>query len=288
MIELAKTSDGLSFCVPEYPFELDKLKIGEFIYFKKHLGMTNYMANFKSWLKRPAVVLVLVLSGNTVVGWSMNEKWNSPSTDGKPVYVLRAIEISPQFARKGLGKNIFYLISSVLTGHIITKPVNKAAKIFFESLYFAEPSSGSTVHLSDHPGYFILEDGKKELLSCEGISLFGENIRSCRLKIFPKGIVPGGIREYVGPSESKGLSSLDNEVTVEKKTDISDSCNDGSKADQGPIVFDGKYIGEQKMMSPCKCGHYVVYKYQVAGKKKGIAFICAECNTARYFLPLKS
>ncbi|MEZ5336559.1 MAG: GNAT family N-acetyltransferase [Methanolobus sp.] len=178
MFELGKTEEGVAFYKLEHDFELDKLKIGEFSYFRKYLGMSDYLANFRSWLKRPTVALVLAISGNTVVGWAMNEKWSSASSDGRPVYVLRGIEISPQLARKGMGRKMFYLISRVLVGHIITKPVNKTAKLFFESMDFAEPDSISPVNLMDHPGYLIFEEEKKDTLTIDGIHLLDENINS--------------------------------------------------------------------------------------------------------------
>ncbi|WMW23165.1 hypothetical protein RE476_04870 [Methanolobus mangrovi] len=289
MFELARTDDGISFCKLEHAFELDKLKIGEFSYFRKYLGMADYFSNFNSWLKRPTVALVLAISGNTVVGWAMNEKWSSPSTDGRPVYVLRGIEISPQLARRGVGKNMFFLIANVLLGHVITKPVNKNAKLFFESLNFVEPSSSSPVNLGDYPGYLILDEGKKELLSFEDISVFESNIMSCKAKIFPKEICLETAKNDVNTAEANDCAVLETVIVADSQTAPLTPSEDENVADsQDPIVFDGKFVGEQKMMSPCKCGHYLVYKYQVTGKRKGTAFICASCNVERYFLPLKN
>ena len=289
MFELARTDDGISFCKLEHAFELDKLKIGEFSYFRKYLGMADYFSNFNSWLKRPTVALVLAISNNTVVGWAMNEKWSSPSTDGRPVYVLRGIEISPQLARRGVGKNMFFLIANVLLGHVITKPVNKNAKLFFESLNFVEPSSSSPVNLGDYPGYLILDEGKKEFLSFEDISVFENNIRSCKAKIFPKEICLETVINSVDTAASNDCATLEDTNIVDSVAVPLTPSDDKNVADsQDPIVFDGKFIGEQKMMSPCKCGNHLVYKYQVTGKRKGTAFICASCNVERYFLPLKN
>lgn len=291
MFELARTDDGISFYKLEHAFELDKLKIGEFSYFRKYLGMADYFANFQSWLKRPTVALVLAISGNTVVGWSMNEKWSSPSRDGRPVYVLRGIEISPQLARRGMGKNMFFLISNVLLGHVITKPVNKTAKLFFESLGFIDPSGNSLLNLSDHPGYLILKEDKKEALSYDGISLLDENIMSCKLKLFPKEICLEAAKKEADPLAAAVRCTLieDNAVTTENEVNILLGSDDKGIFDsQESFIFDGKFIGEQKMMSPCKCGHCLVHKYQVTSKNKGTAFICASCNAQRYFLPLKS
>ncbi|WP_407356214.1 GNAT family N-acetyltransferase [Methanolobus sp. WCC5] len=287
MFELAKTDDGIAFCKLEHAFELDRLKIGEFSYFRKYLGMADYLSNFRSWLKRPNVALVLAISGNTVVGWSMNERWSSPSSDGKSVYVLRGIEVSPHLARKGVGKNMFFLISDILMGHIITKPVNRTAKLFFESLGFAEPGAVSPVNLIDHPGYLILEEQKKVSLSYEGVSLLDENIRSCKIKMFPKEMSLEAAKKdacKVLPDE-KAAGGEEGPATA-IPDDVLPRFTDKRAADlKEPVTFDGKFIGDQKMMSPCKCGHFLVHKYQVTGKRKGTAFICASCNSERYFLP---
>ncbi len=88
MIELAYYDNGLRFSKLEYPYELDKLKIGKFEYFNKHLGMSDYMGNFSSWLKRPSVTLIVGINDITIVGWGMKKveaEWKSWG----PIYVLR-------------------------------------------------------------------------------------------------------------------------------------------------------------------------------------------------------
>jgi hypothetical protein len=281
MFELGISDDSITFYKLEHAFELDKLTIGEFTYFRKYLGMSDYLSNFQSWLKRPAVVLVVAVKDNTVLGWSMNEKWSSPASDGRPVYVLRGIEVSPKLARMGMGKKIFCFISGILVGHIITKPVNKIAKLFFESLDFVESTYNSPVDLSNYPGYLILEEGRKQSVVCEGITAYEDNVKACRLKLFPKETVS---------------SSL---INVKKEPEVSDSAEDSEHVTTqvpddkipmdavSPVDFDGKFLGEQKMMSPCKCGNFLVNKYMVTGKRSGTAFICTNCSIERYFLPMK-
>ncbi|MDK2826222.1 hypothetical protein SAMN04488589_1896 [Methanolobus vulcani] len=282
MFELGKSEDGITFYKLEHAFELDKLTIGEFTYFRKYLGMSDYLSNFQSWLKRPTVVLVVAVKDSTVVGWSMNEKWSTPASDGRPTFVLRGIEVSPKLARTGMGKKIFCFISGILVGHIITKPVNKIAKLFFESLDFAGSTYKSPVDLGNYPGYLILEESRKKLVACEGIIPYEENVKACRLKLFPKEAVSDSL------------------ITMKKEADVSDSSNEVSEHvsthvpgenppedSQGPVDFEGKFLGEQKMMSPCKCGNYLVNKYMLSGKRSGTAFICANCSVERYFLPMK-
>lgn len=278
MIELARSKDGLSFHILEHSFELDKLKVGNFSYFQKHLGMTDYMANFSSWLKRPAVVLLLAISDKTIVGWCMNERWKPPSRDGRPVHVLRAIEVSPDISRKGYGKSIFCLVSSFIPGHIITKPVNANAKDFFRSLGFVSPDSNSSVSLMDYPGHVLLEEENKLFDFGGDMELLTNGFELGRNKMFPG--------ESFKKFPSYDLASCD---SGEGANDVGDAC-EKSVADQDSVpelVIDGEFQGEQKMMSPCKCGHYRAAKYLVNGGRHGTAYVCLSCKEERYFLPLK-
>jgi len=280
MFELGNSDDGITFYKLEHAFELDKLTIGEFTYFRKYLGMADYLSNFQSWLKRPTVVLVVAVMGKTVVGWSMNEKWSSPSGDGRPAYVLRGIEVSPKLARQGMGKKMFCLISGVLVGHIITKPVNKAAKLFFESLDFIEPTYKSPVDLRNYPGYLILEESRKQVVSCDGITACEDNVKACRIKLFPMEVASHPSVEVKKETELSDTSGIPVHETTQVILNIPEDL-------PSPVDFEGKLLGEQKMMSPCRCGNFRVNKYLVTGKRNGTAFICADCNVERYFLPMK-
>ncbi|ETA66725.1 MAG: hypothetical protein PWQ51_452 [Methanolobus sp.] len=284
MFELGKSEDGIAFYKLEHAFELDKFTIGEFTYFRKYLGMSDYLSNFQSWLKRPTVVLVVAVKDNTVLGWSMNEKWSSPAKDSRPTYVLRGIEVSPKLARTGMGKKIFCFISGILVGHIITKPVNKIAKLFFESLDFVEPTHNSPVDLGNYPGYLILEESRKHVVACEGIIPYEDNVKACRHKLFPKEAVSDSLINM-----KKEPEASDSDSPVEGSGHVTTSVP-GDKPPEdisSPVDFEGKFLGEQKMMSPCKCGNFLVNKYMVTGKRSGTAFICTNCNVERYFLPMK-
>jgi len=279
MIELARTKDGLSFHVLEHSFELEKLKVGNFSYFQKHLGMTNYMANFKSWLKRPSVILLVAMSGKTIVGWCMNEKWTPPSQDGRPVHVLRAIEVSDDISRKGYGKIIFNLVSRFIPGHIITKPVNNNAKEFFKSLGFVSPDSNSAVSLMDYPGYALLEESDKPVDFSDDVNILNEGFENGYKKIFPGEYLPEAVVSEV-------MSDSDEASTANK----SDACDKSVEEGQEPIsgsLIDGQLKGKQKMMSPCKCGAYQTAKYLISDNREGTAYICLSCKEERYFLPLK-
>jgi hypothetical protein len=284
MFELGKSEDGITFYKLEHAFELDKLTIGEFTYFRKYLGMSDYLSNFQSWLKRPTVVLVVAVRDNTVLGWTMNEKWSTPAKDGRPTYVLRGIEVSPRLARTGMGKKIFGFISGILVGHIITKPVNKVAKLFFESLNFVEPTYSSPLNLGNYPGYLILEESRKTVVTCKGIIPDVESVKACRQKLFPKEAVSDSLIYAKKESEESYSDSA-----VGSPEHVTTHVPDEMLPEDipSPVDFEGKFLGEQKMMSPCKCGNFLVNKYMVTGKRSGTAFICSSCSVERYFLPMK-
>lgn len=302
MIEIARNSDGVRFCLLEHPFELDKLGIGEFTYFKKYLGMSDYMANFKSWLKRPTVYLVVAVLNNSIVGWSMNESWSKPSSDGRPVFVLRAIEISPQLSSKGLGRTLFTLISRILPGHIITKPVNANAKKFFLSLSFSLPAKNCPIGLADHPGYLVLDENVKSGISLDKMGVVQDGTESCRMKMFPKenpaarkesrpvtsNIKDGDVTK-ISEAPFSGLKGIEGNEDFSKGEDR--NLNEGSSgADtSSPVQEDarGDFIGNQKMLSSCECGENMAGKFLQSGQRTGTAFICTSCGKERYFLPLR-
>jgi hypothetical protein len=297
MIEIAKNNEGMRFCVLEHPIELDKLEIGEFTYFKKYLGMSDYMANFKSWLKRPTVYLIVAIFNNSIVGWSMNEIWSKPSTDGRPVFVLRAIEISPELSRKGLGRTLFILVSRILPGHIITKPVNTDAKKFFGSLDFSQPARNCPVDLADHPGYLVLNENAKFGLSMDSRGMVQDRSIACKIKMFPKEapVVQKDSRLPVTPNAKRGGEDMDiglSGTEVNSKSGIGDcSINEFAPATESyPCLKENvirELIGKQKMLSSCECGNSMAGKFLQGGKRPGTAFICESCGKERYFLPLK-
>jgi len=185
MNKLARYQDKIVYYRLERPYELDKLEFDEFTYFRKYLGMTDYVGNFKSWLRRQNVLLIIAVSQGKVSGWVMNERWNQPSSDGMPVTVLRAVEVSPRITRGGIGRTLFNLSSQVLMGHIITKPVNEAAKKFFTSLNFTFPDKNSPINLSNHPGYLVLPDElKNKNVISTGVTVFEDAIFKSKNLLF--------------------------------------------------------------------------------------------------------
>lgn len=302
MIELACYDGGLRFSKLEYPYELDKLKIGKFEYFNKHLGMSDYMGNFSSWLKRQSVTLIVGIDDATIVGWVMTERWKQNAKDGRPIYVLRAIEVSPTIARKGIGKVLFLLSFKACFGHMLTKPVNSIAKAFFLSLGFQEPGKNCPVDLSSYPGYLFLPEGydlntipdelklsKGGISECQkDISLkdmlrpeFSSSSVQDAVAVSTKETVP--VRENVRHNAAKTVPKTENEAQYVPSA-VSTSTPAIQCIPDPAISKDREFLKEHKMMSPCSCGEYMTHKYAVSGKVPGFLFVCTACGKERYFL----
>ncbi len=296
MIELARHQNGITYYKLDNPYELDKLKFGEFIYFKKYLGMSDYVGNFKSWLKRSNVLIIVAVSQNKVVGWVMNERWSEPSIDGKPVFALRAVEVSPDVTKSGIGRGLFNLTSMAVYGHIITKPVNEIAKSFFWSMKFVSPDQSSPINLSNHPGYMVLKyDISRRLGVVDGLTIHEDAVFKCKSLLFPSDMVElikeeAARKKLAEKSESDvgNVASEDNKVM---KATNATSSSPKSQSDQSSAVSEdsaiGKFMAMQKMMTPCTCGEFKAKKYQVSNDREGIAIVCAGCGRERYFLPHK-
>ncbi|ADI73621.1 hypothetical protein Metev_0720 [Methanohalobium evestigatum Z-7303] len=257
MIDLAKSNNGMVYCILEYPSELDKLNIGHFTYFKKHLGMSDYSKNFKSWINRQNVVFITTLLKNTVVGWTMAEKWSHTSTNSKPVYVLRGIEISSSKKGNGYGKILLDILSLVLPGHIITKPVNNSAKNFFLSLNFKYPEENSPINLANHPGYLILPHEDKNNLYNENVDFLMDTITKCRDKFYSKIL-------------TRNLENC-SEKLIQSEFSMYSQNQD--------------YSESRKLMSPCICGEFSAKECISSDGKDGVSIICSNCGRERYFLP---
>jgi hypothetical protein len=302
MIELACYDDGLRISKLEYPYELDKLKIGRFDYFNKHLGMSDYIGNFSSWLKRQSVTLIVGIDDVTIVGWVMTERWKQNAKDRRSVYVLRAIEVSPSIARKGIGRALFLLSFKACPGHMLTKPVNSIAKAFFLSLGFQEPGKTCPVDLSSYPGYLFLPEGyefqnipyelkvsKGGILECQKDISIKDVFRPAftSVSIQDAGVVPATETKLVrdtaryNKSKAEPKAEVDGHY-VQPPTPTSIPVSQG--APDPTVSKSREFLKEHKMMSPCSCGEYMTHKYAVSGNFPGFLFVCTACGKERYFL----
>ncbi len=302
MIELAHYAGGLRFSQLEYSYELDKLKIGRFDYFNTHLGMNDYMGNFRSWLKRQSVNLIVGIDGVTIVGWVMTERWNQKAKDGRSVYALRAIEVSPSIARTGIGKTLFVLSFKTCSGHILTKPVNSVARAFFLSQGFQEPGRNCPVDLSNYPGYlflpgtYTLQSIPHELIMSKGGIVECQKETSVKDIFRPDFISIAVQHAEVMPARDDSLIrsiGMDNIIKAEVKTGKDDNCAGYSTLSSLSVIMDAedqatyksrKFLKDHRMMTSCCCGEYTTHKYTVSGSSSGFLFICTSCGKERYFL----
>lgn len=306
MIELACYDCGLRFVKLEYPAELEKLKIGKFEYFNKHLGMNDYKGNFSSWLRRPSVNLIAAIDNITIVGWVMTEKWKQNGKDSRSVYVLRAIEVSPAIARKGIGRVLFFLSFKICSGHMLTKPVNSIAKSFFQSMGFKEPDRNCPIDLSNYPGYLFLPEGYNLKNIPHGLKIntkknSGYMMDISRKEIFDRydPVSVGDPDVVMSVSDSASIKEtveenaltdiIKNELQVELENysvnsplQITNSVSPNN-ADTTPAQGI-EFLKEHKMMSQCSCGEYMTHKYAVSGNSPGFLFVCVSCRKERYFL----
>lgn len=305
MIDLACYDGGIRFFKLRYPHELDKLKIGSFDYFNTHLGMSDYMGNFSSWLKRQSVTLIVGIDDVTVVGWVMTERWNQNAKDGRSVHVLRGIEVSPSISRKGIGKALFLLSFKACSGHMLTKPVNPIAKAFFMSLGFQEPAKNCPVDLSSYPGYLFLPECPELKSIPAGLKInkggILENQKVISIKdVFKPAFASVSVQDLEVMTAKESTVVID---TVEHEllkagslTEADVHFVESSSSGCSPIIQSApdtiasnnrEFLREHEMMSPCSCGEYMTHKYAVSGSSPGFLFVCAACGIERYFLKNK-
>ncbi len=161
MKELLSRED-ISYYKLESPREVDKIDIpeeeGGFDFFHG-LGIIGYDQAFKMWLRKfPRPVLIIAVQRNTVVGWVYVEEWNEVAYDLMPVYVLRAIEIHPDFRRMHIGCTLLMLVLKETNGYVIAKPLTSEGESFFKEAGFKSADDFRKVPLdiSKQPKYLIL------------------------------------------------------------------------------------------------------------------------------------
>jgi GNAT superfamily N-acetyltransferase len=153
----------------EIASEVDKIDIPEedegFDFFHG-LGIVGYDKAFKMWLRKfPRPILIVALRDRKVIGWTFIEDWGQSSTEGLPVYVLRAIEVLPEERRKKIGRTLVTLAILETTGYLITKPLTPEAERFFKSIGFMsrEEFTKPPIDLTKSPNYLIFPIYKRDV-----------------------------------------------------------------------------------------------------------------------------
>lgn len=148
----------------EEPADIDRVQIHSeetdptgFEFFRG-LGIVGYASTFKAWLRHfPRPIFLGALRDREVVAWVFVEEHRAHARDGNPLHVLRAIETLPDLRGKRLGYRLLLLVLSQVTGYLLTKPLTKEARSFFERAGFEALEEGrSAVEPRDFPGYMSM------------------------------------------------------------------------------------------------------------------------------------
>lgn len=169
MRELAREG-GFTYVKFEEPADIDRVQVlgaetdPRGFEFFRGLGIVGYAATFKAWLGHfPRPVFLAALREREVVSWVFLEEQGEHAKDGNPLYVLRAIETLPELRGKRLGYRLLLLALSQVTGHVVTKPLTKEARLFFLRAGFEEfaEDGRDTLEPRKFPGYVAMSPHRR-------------------------------------------------------------------------------------------------------------------------------
>jgi GNAT superfamily N-acetyltransferase len=162
MITLATSSDGKQqYVVFERSRSVQNLSMRELGYFKRALGMSDYVASFRSWINRPGPVLIGCVSETQLLGWGMFEQWERNDRDRTPIFLLRTIEVGTRYRGQGMGRHLMELVLRLAPGHVIVHPLSAPAQQFFEHLGFIQAPEVLREEMRDRYGYSLLPSSAK-------------------------------------------------------------------------------------------------------------------------------
>jgi GNAT superfamily N-acetyltransferase len=156
--------------------------------FFRGLGIVGYARTFKAWLGHfPRPLFLAVLREREVVSWSFTEEHGDRGRDGNPLFILRAIETTPELRGKRLGYRLLLLVLSQVAGHVLTKPLTKEARAFFLRAGFEDLTEDgrSAVEPRKFPGYVAMTPHRRR----EAVAKLAEYFPSS------PGVAGGGSRE---------------------------------------------------------------------------------------------
>ena len=129
----------------EEPEDVDRVQIrsvetdADGFEFFRGLGIVGYAQTFRTWLRHfPRPLFLAALRDREVVSWAFLEHSADPARDGSPVHLLRAIETLPELRGRRIGYRLLLLAFAQVPGYLLTKPLTKEARTFFERAGFSE------------------------------------------------------------------------------------------------------------------------------------------------------
>ncbi len=270
MLLLASNNGGnQKYVLFEQPKEVQYLSLEGLGYFKRTLGMGDYLEGFQSWISNQRSLLFGCVEGNALVGWCMFEQWEKGDRDGTPIYVLRTIEVRTMDRRKKIGLNLVALLALVAPGHIVTRPLSANAKAFFEGVGFISPPEDAHIDFHDKYGYLLLPSVVKRSLfsnpTDKELILEQGNIDRCS----------GSLRTHVLRDEISRVSGF---AQAFKATLA--MPNKEPEAEKIFIKTDTSKIA-------CACGSKIITFYTIPnGKQEHISVECDRCGEVWLTVPI--
>jgi hypothetical protein len=164
-LKLLAKHANLTFTQLENPADIDKHKLKDFEFFKQ-MGIIDYKETFKAWLRKfPKPIFIIAHDGDIIYGWIHIDEWGEGvARDGNPIYVLRAIETSPNSRKRKIGYRLVLLGLRLTVGYMLVKPINQRAGVFFNRIGFKERNKfrNPPMDLTKHPTYQILSIARKQ------------------------------------------------------------------------------------------------------------------------------
>ena len=252
--------------------EVEHLSLKGLGYFKKALGMDDYLAYFQSWIARPDAHLLGCVNGASLLGWCMFEHWDRHDREGTPIYVLRMIEVQPKQRKQKIGLNLMALVCFVAAGHMVTRPLSAKSKGFFRKLGFIEPPPSAQIDFHDKYGYLLLPSSiKRRFLRQawdERLEVDSDNITK-----YSDGLKTLLLREKV--SESQSFAQAFMNVVPAYAT------NAGEEAGEKVL------IKTDTARIPCHCGSTTIEFYTISnGERDHLGVECARCGDTWLTIPI--
>ncbi|MFQ6072604.1 MAG: GNAT family N-acetyltransferase [Methanosarcinales archaeon] len=165
-MKIIKKIGRTSYAFLENPKEVDYLEFEGLDFFHKTIGMVAVPISFKGWLSESTKPILLIAKiKNRVIGWLFMERWEENNAlDGSPVWVLRAIEVHPDYRGLNIGRRLVGYATNTISGYVITKPITEDSKKFFIKLGFVPSDNNSPINLTGFIGYLILYPRERILL----------------------------------------------------------------------------------------------------------------------------
>ena len=270
MIELATSTGGeRRYVVFERSREVQNLSLQGLGYFKRVLGMSDYLGSFRSWIERRDPVLVGCLSEAELLGWCMFEPWERSDRDRTPIFLLRTIEVGARHRGQGMGRHLMDLVFRLVPGHIITHPLSTAAQRFFEHLWFLEAPEVLREEMRDRYGYFLLPSAAKQELIIEPPDDLV--LRAADVQRFAD-----GLRAEVLQKELVGAKSFAQAFA---------SALPG--VETGTQAIENRYsIRSVTSQVPCACGSIDIDFFTAVNGREYLSAECEKCGRTWMTIPL--